>query len=93
MVGGVLEDHVVVARHVEHLGMRVVDFPVTVPGTESLRYGACLVIFVNGLLHLSGGIDHTDVLAFDDLIADAPRDDARMVAVAQHHSMDVLTEA
>ena len=92
MVRSVLEEHVVVACYVEHLGMRVVDFPVVVPGTQGLSNGARRIIFEDSLLHLSGGIYYADVLALDDLVADAPRDDAWMVAVAQHHSTDVLTE-
>ena len=92
MVTGVFEDHVVVTHHIEHLGMWVVDLPVAVPGTKGLGNRARLVTFKDGLLHLSGGIDHADVLALNDLVADAPRDDARMVAVAQHHRMNVLAE-
>ena len=93
MVAGVLEDHVVVAHHIEYLSVRVVDFPVAIPGTESLSNGTCLVMFVDGLLHLSGCIDHANVLTLYHLVADAPRDDAGVVAVAQHHCMDVLAEA
>ena len=93
MVAGMLKNHVVVACHVEHFGMRIVYLPVAVPGTQSLGNGACCIIFVYGLLHLSGCIYHADILALNHLVANAPRDDAWMIAVAQHHGMDVLSEA
>ena len=93
MVGGVLVNHVVVAANVQHLEMRVVDFPVAVPRAEGLRHRACVVLFLYGLLQLAGGGDNTDVLALNDLIADAPADNAGVVTVALHHRMDILTVA
>ena len=93
VVAGVLENHIVVAADVEHLEMGVVDFPVAVPGAEGLGDGARGVDFQHGPFQLAGGGDHADVLALNDLVAQAPGNDARVVAVAQHHGVDVLAVA
>ena len=90
MVGGMLEYHIVIAHHVEHLGVRVIDLPVAVPGTKGLGDGARLIPCQDGSLELAGGGNHTDILSLDDLIADAPADDAGVVAVALHHLADVV---
>ena len=72
MVAGVFENHVVIAYHIEHFRMRVVYLPVAVPGTEGLCNRTRVVYFQYGFLHLSGGIDHADVLALNNLVANAP---------------------
>ena len=72
VVAGVFENHIVIACHIEHLGMRVVDFPIAIPGTERLSNRTRVVYFQYSFLHLSSGIDHADVLALNNLVADAP---------------------
>ena len=91
MIAGVLEDHVVVAADIKHIKMRIVDLPVAVPGTEGFGDGARRVTIQDSLLQQFGCLDNTDVLALDDLVADTPADDAGVVAIAQHHGVDVLT--
>ena len=93
MVAGVLVDHVVIAADIEHIEVRVVDFPVTVPRAESFGDGTRVVHLQNGLLQLASSGDDADVLTLNHLIADAPADNARVVAVAQHHRVDVLAVA
>ena len=72
VIAGMLENHVVIANHIEHFGMRVVNLPVAVPGTESLGNWTCVVYFLYGFLQLSGGIDHADVLTFYYFVANTP---------------------
>ena len=93
MVGCMLEYHIVVAHDVKHLGMRVIDFPIAVPCTERLGDGSRLVPLEDGLLHKSCRCDDADFLALDHLVADAPADDAGVVAVAFHHCPQVFLVA
>ena len=90
MIASMLEYHIIISADIQHVEVRVIDFPISVPGTERLSHGASGVIIQNSLLQQLSGVDHADVLALDDLIADAPADDTRMVAVALHHRTDIL---
>ena len=93
MVCLVFENHVVVATNIEHIEVRVVNLPVTVPSTERFRHRSRLVTLKNGSFQLLGSLNHAEFLAFDDLVAYAPRDDARVIPVAHHHRMNVLAIA
>ena len=93
MVAGVLEYHIVITTNVEYIKVWVKDFPIVVPGAESLGYGASGVIIQNSLLQQLSGMDYTDVLALDNLVADAPADDAWMIAVTLHHRTYILSIA
>ena len=93
VVAGVFENHVVVAGNIKYVEVRVVDFPVAVPRTKGLGDGACVIYLQNGILQQTCGMDNTQFLTFYDLVAQAPRDDAGMVAVAQNHCVNILAIA
>ena len=93
MVGSMLMDHVVVTTNIKHIEVRIVDFPVIVPGTERLSHWARLVVIQNGLLQLTGRGNDADILTLYHLVADAPADDAGMIAVTLHHRTDILSIA
>ena len=58
MVGGMPVHHVVVAHDVERFGVRVVDFPVVVPGAQGLGHRACVVVPQHLAAHIAGGGHH-----------------------------------
>ena len=93
VIGSMLEDHIVVTNHVEHLCMWVVDFPIAVPCTECLCDGTCLIALQDGSLQLSCRLDHANLLALDHFVADTPGDDTGVIAIAQHHGVGVFTIA
>ena len=93
MISSMLEDHIVVTNHVEHLCMWVVDFPIAVPCTKCLCDGACLVALQDGCLQLPCRLDHANLLALDHFVADTPGDDAGVITIAQHHGVGVFTIA
>ena len=90
MVAGVLENHIVITTDIEHIKVWVVDFPVSVPSTQSLSDRACSVVFEYFLLQQFSGVNHADVLTLDHLVTDAPTNDAGVVAVAHDHRTDIL---
>ena len=90
MIASVLEYHIVISADIEHVKVWIVYFPVSVPGTKSLGYGACGVVIQNGLLQHLCGVYHADVFTLYHLIADAPTDDAGVIAVALYHRTDIL---
>lgn len=69
----VLENHIVVAANVEHLKMRVVNFPIPVPSAESLGDGTCCITFQDGIFQQFCGVNHADFLALNYLITNASR--------------------
>ena len=64
-----LVHHVVVAGNVENGSVRVVDFPVTVPGTESLGNRSGAIERGNDFLEFIGGVYHANVLTLNDFVA------------------------
>ena len=90
MVAGVLEYHIIIATDIEYIKVRIEDFPIAVPSTESLCHGASLVVIQDSLLQHLCSVYHSDVLALYHLVAYAPADDAGMVAVALNHGTDIL---
>ena len=93
MVTGVLEDHIVIATDVEHFEVGVVDLPVTVPGTEGFCNRACPITLQDSLFQQSCSMYHADLFTFYYLVANTPADDAGVVAITQHHGVDILTIA
>ena len=73
--------------------MRIVDFPVAVPGAQSLCHRTSVIQLHDGRLQLPRRSNDPDVLAFNNLIAYAPADDAGVVAVALHHRLNILLVA
>ena len=85
-----LVNHVVIATDVKHIEVWVVYFPVAVPRTQCLRHRTGIVLFQNSLFQQFGSMNHTDILALDDFVTDAPADNTGMIPVALHHGMDIL---
>ena len=90
VIAGVLEYHIVISTDVQHVEVRVIDFPIAVPSAESLGHRTCLVVIQYSLFQHLCRMDDADVLSLYHLVADAPADDAGMIAVTLHHRTDIL---
>lgn len=87
VVGGSLVNQVVIADQVERLGQGVED---AVHLTERLRDGTGGVELAHTSGNLAGGGNDLNLTAFEEFVAVAPGDDARVIAVAEDEGIDIL---
>ena len=59
MVAGMFENHIVIASHIEHIEVGIIDFPVAIPGTEGFRDRTCIVNLQDSLLQQACCMDNT----------------------------------
>ena len=85
-----LENHVVITHDIMLCSQWVVDIPITIPSSQSRSDRTMLRILLTDTCgQQMGGLHHFNLLAFNDLVADTPTEDARVQTVTTHHRIHI----